>query len=275
LRQPDFVIIGAMKAGTTTLNQWLQQQPEIFMPTVKEPHFFSEHYARGLSWYSGHFSRARPGLLAGEASASYTDPEWAARAAERMADVLPDAKLIFIVRDPVKRTRSHYLHEAWRGREHRLPEVAITLNSPYVQRSMYLRCLQPYLDRFPAEKLCVIRTESLNNGGWAQVSDHLGLPRRPVPGAAHNLSASRRLPSPLLDWVGRHGLSATLHRMPQPLRAIGKRAMQRGTTSSGRRRQRYAEQTERIAAMAFPADVVAALAEDLKRLEDWIGLTLT
>ena len=127
LRLPDFVIIGAMKAGTTTLFRWLESHPGTSMPTVKEPHFFSvdEKYSKGLAFYAEHFRQAPPGLLTGEASVTYSDPELP-QAGVRLISDLPNARLIFLTRDPEQRLRSHYLHELRRSREKRTFLDAVT-----------------------------------------------------------------------------------------------------------------------------------------------------
>ena len=71
---PHFLIIGAMKAATSTLYDQLRHQPGIFLPELKEPNFFSDdaHYARGIDWYTGLFAEAGPSDLIGDASTHYT-----------------------------------------------------------------------------------------------------------------------------------------------------------------------------------------------------------
>src|SRR6266480_7948081 len=113
---PDFLILGAQKAGTTALYAYLRQHPEITGPSWKEVSFFDRHYARGEAWYRGNFPnslRAR-GKLVGEASPSYL---FHPLAPERVAGLVPEAKLIALVRNPVDRAYSHYQHEVALGRE--------------------------------------------------------------------------------------------------------------------------------------------------------------
>lgn len=113
-RLPDFVIVGAMKAGTTSLATWLRAHPQVFMPEQKELHFFDTFWSRGVDWYRSLFAGAPEGALLGEATPNYMVIEhWV----ERMASVVPDARLIAVLRHPVDRAWSHYRHSVTRGDE--------------------------------------------------------------------------------------------------------------------------------------------------------------
>lgn len=110
---PDFLIIGAMKCGTSTLQAQLARQPGVFMTTPKEPNFFSDDaiYAKGPDWYAGLFADAAPGDLTGEASTHYTKLPTHPEALPRLTAALDAPKLIYMIRDPVTRTVSHFIHE--------------------------------------------------------------------------------------------------------------------------------------------------------------------
>jgi hypothetical protein len=230
-RLPDFVIIGAMKCGTTSLFRWLEEQPEVRLPEIKEPHFFSrnDRWDRGLDWYRSLFADADADALTGEASASYTDPRFSPLAADRMARIVPRARLIFLVRDPVERIRSHYRHEVQRSRERRpLVEALEDPENPYLRSSLYHRALAPYLDRFPREQVLVARLEDLIAGSaWDDVLAHLGLSRRPRPEEPHNVTGEKAgFTRPMLRlWES--GLGRRLGSMPKPLRDMGKRLLLR------------------------------------------------
>jgi hypothetical protein len=113
-RLPDFVIVGAMKAGTTSLSAWLRAHPQVFVPQQKELHFFDTFWSRGVDWYRSLFAGAPEGALLGEATPNYMVIEhWV----ERMASVVPDARLIAVLRHPVDRAWSHYRHSVTRGDE--------------------------------------------------------------------------------------------------------------------------------------------------------------
>jgi len=112
---PDFAIIGAQKGGTTTLHQLLVGHPRVRRPFGKEMHYFSHRYDRGLEWYKNRFPAPDgPGTITGEASPYYLFHPHAPR---RMAGVLPDARLIALLRNPVDRAYSHYNMLANRGIE--------------------------------------------------------------------------------------------------------------------------------------------------------------
>src|SRR5438552_2688078 len=103
----DFVGIGALKAGTTYLDALLRTHPNICMPTVlKEVQFFTSHYHRGASWYASQFD-CRDDMVRGEISPRYLiDPA----VPQRMTTLIPNAKLILSVREPIERTYSQYKH---------------------------------------------------------------------------------------------------------------------------------------------------------------------
>jgi len=158
---PTFLLIGAMKSGTTTLQQYLMRHPQVFMCTPKEPNFFNDHWHRGVGWYERLFARSGTAIARGEASVRYTnfpaDPECPAR----IASVVPEVRLLFLAREPVERIRSHYLHEVAALREHRPFATAMAENPIYLDYSRYAMQLQRYLDHFPREQLLILRAEEL------------------------------------------------------------------------------------------------------------------
>lgn len=107
----DFVIIGAAKAGTTSLYKKLSMHPDIFMSTPKEPEFFARDdvYAQGNEWYVSLFASARAGQTCGEASTLYSLIQCFPETARRMHSFAPDAKIIFVLRNPVDRAYSYYI----------------------------------------------------------------------------------------------------------------------------------------------------------------------
>jgi hypothetical protein len=107
-RLPNFLIVGAMKSGTTSLARYLGAHPQAYVAPEKEINFFERGYVwnRGVDWYASRFEGAGDALAVGEASPSYM--YWPT-AIERMASVVPDARLIALLRDPVERAYSHYL----------------------------------------------------------------------------------------------------------------------------------------------------------------------
>lgn len=104
---PTFVIAGAQKCGTSSLRATLRRHPQVFTARPKELHFFDRHFDRGLDWYSDQFTPLPRNLQFGEATPAYLHDEAARR---RMAQSLPEARFVVILRDPVKRAYSHFWH---------------------------------------------------------------------------------------------------------------------------------------------------------------------
>lgn len=264
---PDFLIIGAMKAGTTSLFDWLGLQPEVFVPKAKEPNFFGDDqvWSRGADWYASLFRDAAPGQHIGEASVSYTDPARSALTASRIARVLPDVRLVFLARDPVVRARSHYRHEVLRGREKRtLSEALASTDSPYVERSLYYRCLEPYLERFPRERICVVTFESLfgpDGTGWGDALSFIGLHPRPRPEIHRNAFAEREQFSPTMKFLWNAGL----RRVPRTVPSFARRAIRPLLFRAG------PDPLLRTADEPFPERAIEGFALDSELLRRWVG----
>jgi hypothetical protein len=269
-RLPDLVVIGAMKSATTTLYRWLVESQEVFF-APKETNFFSgdEGWARGVSWYESLFSAAPAAAeVLGDASVAYSDPERSAVAAERMASVVPRARLVFVVRQPVERIRSHYRHELQRGRETRsLAAVLAEPGNAYLANSSYFRALEPYAMRFPREQILVIRFEDLVRApfeAWDRTLSFLGLASRPAPGTAHNVTRENAQWSPAFGFLKRRGLVSLRNaaRLPAPVRRLGKRVLMRQDDA-------YQRQLDRAEDPIDPA-LMEPIWADLARLEAWL-----
>ena len=197
---PDFLVIGAQKAGTTALYAYLRWHPGITGPSWKEVSFFDRHWWRGESWYRGHFPLRSRGRLVGEASPSYL---FHPLAPERARAVVPDARLVALLRDPVDRAYSQYQHEVALGREplsfedalaaeeeRTSGEVERLLADPrafsrawwdhtYAARGMYAEQLERWLAVFPREQLLVVTSDELGERpaqAYASILAHLGAP---------------------------------------------------------------------------------------------------
>lgn len=154
-RLPDFVIIGAMKCATSTLHDQLAHQPGFFMSTPKEPNFFSDDdvYAHGLDWYKNLFAAAAATDLCGESSTHYTKRPRLPHTLDRMLPVLPHARLIYVMRHPINRLRSHYVHE-WGSRRVSGPiDQEIDINPDLINFSLYSMQLEPYLEAYGQENI--------------------------------------------------------------------------------------------------------------------------
>jgi len=209
---PDFLIVGAQKAGTTALYAYLRRHPGITGPSWKEVSYFDRHYARGPNWYRGNFPnllRAR-GELVGEASPSYL---FHPLAPERVEELVPEARLIALVRNPIDRALSHYNHELALGRERLSFEDALAAEErrlegeeerlrvdpryfssewwshTYKARGRYAEQLERWLEVWPREQLLILPSEELlgePERAHAEVLEFLGAP-------AHRLDSYPRV----------------------------------------------------------------------------------
>jgi sulfotransferase family protein len=206
---PDFLIIGAQKAGTTALYAYLRWHPQITGPSFKEVSFFDRHYARGSRWYRAHLparprqwpARRRHGSWprVGEASPSYL---FHSLAPERVRGLIPAVRLIAVLRNPVDRALSHYQHEVVLGREPLSFEGALDQedermrgeiermssdptyfshawwNYTYAARGRYAEQLERWYESFPGEQLHVLFSDELLERpaeAYARVLDFLGV----------------------------------------------------------------------------------------------------
>lgn len=223
-RLPDFVIIGAMKSGTSTLQAQLAAQPGIFMTTPKEPNFFSDDavFARGPDWYSSLFAAAGPEDLRGEASTHYTKLPTYPHTVARMADLLAAPKLIYVIRNPVERAVSHYIHDWSEGRTECDPATAFQRHPELVAYSRYPMQLAPFIDRYGPDRIHLTSLEQLAadpDKELQRIGAHIGAPAPLVwdhAMAAKNVSASRFRHLPLHQLVVRNPVARALRRTLVP-----------------------------------------------------------
>lgn len=152
---PDFILIGAMKSATSTLHEQLAVQPGIFMSSPKEPNFFSDEpqYAKGISWYSTLFESAVAGDLCGESSTHYTKLPTYPKTVERIFEHLPDVKTIYVMRHPIDRLVSQYIHQ-WTQREISVDiNDAIAKHPELIAYSQYSQQLEPYFATFGKDRV--------------------------------------------------------------------------------------------------------------------------
>src|SRR5262245_31904466 len=197
---PDFLVLGAQKAGTTALYAYLRWHPGITGPSWKEVSFFDRHWWRGERWYRGQFPLRSRERIVGEASPSYL---FHPLAPERARAVVPDARLLAVLRDPVDRAYSQYQHEVALGREPLSFEDALEAEAErtrgeverlvadprawsgawwdhtYAARGLYAEQLDRWLAMFPREQLLVVATDELGEKPaetYAAVLAFLGVP---------------------------------------------------------------------------------------------------
>jgi len=272
VRLPDFAIIGAMKCGTSTLHEQLALRSGFFMSRPKEPNFFSDEpeFARGVDWYASLFAGATGRQLCGESSTHYTKLPTHPHAAERMHALLPKARLIYVMRDPVERVVSQYLHE-WSTREvEGSLEAALQRHERFVAYSCYARQLEPYLELYGASVILPVffeRMVAFPDEELARVCRFLGdRSDEPVTWrterAKQNVSSERMRESALRDALLRVPLLRWLKdRLPRSIRERAKQLW------------RYEGRPQ--LSPSLRSDLEARIDPDLARLGEWLGTKLT
>lgn len=164
LPRPNLFIIGAMKSGTTSLHEYLSVHPDIFMSDPKEPgHFAKEmtYYPKDPEWYLGLFAGAGDARVIGESSTHYTKLPLYPGVAERILEFAPDARFVYLMRDPIRRAISHYWHAVRKFDETRPILRAIREDPQYLAFSDYRMQLAPYFRLFGRERVYVETFEAL------------------------------------------------------------------------------------------------------------------
>jgi hypothetical protein len=243
---PTFLVIGAMKAGTSSLYHYLRVHPGVYMPAAKELSFFARDPkgGRSLDWYRRQFAGAAPWQRAiGEASTMYSRYPLVRGVPERVSAQIPHAKLIYIVRDPIERIRSHYEHRVSVGTERAPLQHAVLENPVYLDCSRYAMQVERYLPVFPREQLLLITSEELRHRRretMAHVYGFLNVDTTFVPGNIDKdyYRSDERIPYPPMLWRIRRSLKKhvpiTRHlrvgAIP-PMRGFGR--LYRRTSASG------------------------------------------
>lgn len=266
---PHFIIIGAMKCGTTTLYRHLDAHPDVDMSRDKETDFFvaEKSWDRGLGWYEGQFSRAD--AIRGEASPNYTKQRDFAGVADRMAQTCPDAKLIYILRDPVARAESQFRHSVIMGQ---LDPTAdgFAGSAPYnhiMDASFYAAQLKTYYEHFPKDSILVLDFDELRENVQSvmdKVHAHIGASARSIEvGGKHNDSAElSRIPAPVLRFA-----QSPIGQRIAGLVSRDVRDRLRGVLARGRNR------TPAALPDALLARMREELAPDVAQLRDMTGQT--
>lgn len=166
MNKVSFIVIGAMKSGTTTLVNRLRCHPEIYIPKYKEPQYFSrsEKYCLGEQWYENLFKKAGPNQKCGEGSTCYSRWPLFSGVAERIFSYSPNILFIYLVRDPADRAYSHYRHGMLKKEFcYSSFQEAIDKNSEILSTSMYMTQIDQYLKYFPRKQFFFMRFEDLDN----------------------------------------------------------------------------------------------------------------
>jgi hypothetical protein len=242
---PNFFIIGAAKAATTSLHAYLAEHPQIHMSAVKEPMFFLRTSAgrpfRGTiarrEDYEALFATDAP--LRGESSTSYALYAWRTGVPERIHALVPDACFIYLLRDPVDRTIAHYLQAVSTGRERRSADDALAaagaLGHPYGCASRYATQIEQYLPYFPLDRFLIVDQADLRDDPGSvlrEIYAFLGADRHFEPtglGVVHNAAEDKRQRTRALLMLRSVPGRAAFDRLPaavrEPMVATGRRLL--------------------------------------------------
>ncbi len=234
---PNLFMIGAPKCGTTSLYHWIRQHPDIYMTEDKEPAFFDEdaHYCKGIEYYARrYFGRAGGCKIRGEATQSYlyrVHP-----VAERIREDIGTAvRFVVVLRDPVERLWSHYLHMVRRGSETLSIREALAAEEErlasgsrawinYYSGGLYAQQLEAWFELFPRERFLILKTDELREApisACKKVFIFLGVDREFEPDVSvrKNEAAAARIPLLAAMFNRENAITGRLkHLVPFPLR---------------------------------------------------------
>jgi len=250
--RPNLFIIGAMKSGTSSLHAHLNRHPRVFMSTPKEPCRFIDAAQLRQSWpqmwergycnseaaYLGLFADAGDCAVIGESSTDYSKLPVFGGVVERIAEFNPEARFVYIMRDPVRRTLSHYWHMVEHRSERRGLLDALHSEPAYRQVSHYAMQLQPYITTFGRERVYTLTFEQYLADpavALAGLLDWLDL--EPMPASSEHRAERRNMTSETVLQARGSGLlnrfrhsacwSAMEGWVPAPLRRVGRSLAQR------------------------------------------------
>jgi hypothetical protein len=271
---PNLIVIGGLKCGTTSLHHYLNLHPQIGMSRPKELNFFvvELNWELGADWYRSHFPAGAP--VRGETSPHYTNRPRFEGVAARMRDTLgADARIVYMVRHPIDRLLSHYLHNVGGGYETRELAAAADPQSAYVQRGRYAFQLEPYLEVFAADRVLVVSREELGRDRDAtvrRVFEFAGVDpgftspefdREWETGSGKG-SGGFRLMDRAVRVPGLRALDRNFDRLPERLRWLVERLVHDPGSGEAPKPELDAELRERLAALFRP---------DAARLEELAG----
>lgn len=232
---PDFVVIGAMKAATSTICGYLEHHPEAYMVPRSDPNFFSRDdiWAKGTGWYEGLFAPRTTEAVAGEGSNGYTAAMLYPQAAERMHAVCPDARLVYIVRHPIERIVSAWIQY----RQNNAKDISTDIDRAvrdhperFLDQSLYWAQLQRYRAYWSDERIFVGFMEDLmadEASVLRPLCDFLGIDPEIRPAVTHaNPSAGKEVLGAGYARVSRlPGVAGVSRLLPETLKRSVKRKL--------------------------------------------------
>ena len=246
-------------------------QHGLFMSEEKEPNFFSndEVYAKGLDWYSSLFADAPPGAACGESSTHYTKLPTYPQTVARMREALPRVKLIYMMRHPIDRLVSHYLHEQFEWRMQMPIEEAVSKHPELISYGCYSMQLEPFRNAYGVDNILLVFFERFVLKGQEElerVCQFLGSPTQPwwvESLEATNVSSQRMCESPLRDAI----VNAPV------LRTIRKRLVPKSWREQVK--QFWQIRQRPLLSDSTVQDLEGLFDADLSRLGSWLNIELS
>ena len=216
--KPNYFVIGAVKAGTTSLCELLAEHPDVFMCEPREPQFFTEYFDRGYDWYRSLFEPAVGYKAVGDGSTTYAETGYYPEALPRLVEYAPDARIIYVTRSPLPRLESYWIELRHRGiRVSPSFGKALRTWPELIDSALYWKQISAYRQHFPDERILVLFLDDFEqdpNGILRRCFSFLGVdptveieeadrPRNVSAEGRHEdgsiLGATRYLPG--YDWV--------------------------------------------------------------------------
>lgn len=273
-RYPDFFVIGAMKCATSSLHDQLGAIPGVFMSELKEPNFFSDdaNYYRGNDRYLKHFAAAGNEDIVGESSTHYSKLPTYPKTLERLANIAPEAKFIYVMRHPVDRLVSHYIHE-WSQRVISTGiDRALRRHPELLHYSRYYYQILPYIQAFGQERVLPVFFERLKqypHEELQRIARFIGLPEGQCGSlswrsqiAPSNVSSQRIRKFPLYNLLVESAA----------MRSIRRKLLPRGLRNRVKRRFTMTERP--ILSRDSWNHLVGIFDQDLKKLGSLLGVEL-
>lgn len=268
---PSFILIGAMKSATSSLYDQLLSQPGIFMSELKEPNFFSndEQYSRGLDWYKSLFDDAKEGDIIGEASTHYTKLPTYPKTIERLKQQIKSPRLIYVLRHPIERLVSQYVHQWSEGEIKCKIDEAVTRHPEIASYSCYAQQLAPFIEAFGKESILPVFMSDIRKRPQeileeiCQFIGYEGEVKWKFDLATSNVSAQRVRKFPLYDPIIESPVAKALRRglVPKALRT--------------KVRSLFTMQEKPVLSAGTIAQLEQRFDEELKILGDWLGCEIT
>lgn len=267
LPKPDFLYIGIARAGSTWIFEMLRQHPEIFVPPAKDIYFFDRYFDKGLDWYFSHFKQAGAAKAVGELSHDYY---FSGNALKRIAETLPEVRLICCLREPVGRLVSGYVYNRTTALRSGVSLANYAAQEEIATQLEYHDHLKRYVDHFGRDQVLVLFFEDMVEAPetfMRTIYRFLGVDDTFVPYNLHE-----RI-NPARD-ARAESLALFAYRVAQLLRHLGlANLVGRVKESKLLNRVLYRAPTEGLAEYPSP-ELIARLRRDHTRLESLLGRPL-